>query len=74
MPYLSQNPEATGEQVFFNDHVFSFSDPKAAREAARRLADCNSKNSLWELVDLVARFEADVHLPKKGKGIRPNRG
>jgi len=58
MPYLSQPPHLSGERVVFNDRVFVFKDPARAREAAARLADCNTRNSLWELVDLVEKFEA----------------
>ena len=57
MPYLSRPPHLTGERVHFNDCVYDFTDPQAAREAAARLADCNTKNSLWELVDLVEKIE-----------------
>jgi len=59
MPYLSRPPRATGQQVWFNDLVFRFPDPDLAREAAKRLKDCNHRNSLWELVDLVASLESD---------------
>ena len=57
MPYLSRPPHLTGDQVVFNDRVFVFPDRIVAREAAARLSDCNTRNSLWELVDLVEKLE-----------------
>ncbi len=58
MPFLSRPPETFGDQVYFNDQIFCFKDPGEARDAAKLLADCNENGSLWELVDLTARFEA----------------
>ena len=58
MPYLTRPPHLSGVQVLFNDRVFVFPDRSRAEEAAARLADCNTRNSLWELVDLVERLEA----------------
>ena len=57
MPYLSRPPHLTGDQVVFNDRVFVFQDRTLAREAAASLSDCNTRNSLWELVDLVEKLE-----------------
>lgn len=57
MPYLLRPPHLTEGRVYFNDCVYDFGDPRAAREAAARLSDCNTKNSLWELVDLVEKIE-----------------
>jgi hypothetical protein len=75
MPYLSRQPHLSGEQVLFNDRVFVFPDPSEAREAATRLTACNTKNSLWELVDLVEMIEAGTFdkglepaVPREGRG------
>ncbi len=57
MPYLSRPPQALGDQVYFNDHIFRFANSAEARTAASELAECNRRGSLWELVDLVARYE-----------------
>ena len=57
MPYLSRPPYLTGDQVVFNDRVIVFPDQAVAREAAARLSDVNTRNSLWELVDLVEKLE-----------------
>ncbi|MBW1712625.1 MAG: hypothetical protein JRJ59_05725 [Deltaproteobacteria bacterium] len=59
MPYLAQQPQASGDHVFFSDRVFTFPNPRLAQLAAKKLADCNRRNSLWALVDLVARLESD---------------
>jgi hypothetical protein len=61
MPYLSRDPQTTGPQVVFNDHVFRFANDRLAREAARKLAEVNRRNSLWELVDLVTKLEAAAY-------------
>ncbi len=68
MAYLSRPPHLLGEQVVFNDRVFVFPDQIVAQEAAARLADCNTRNSLWELVDLVEKLgNAAPEIPRPGR-------
>ncbi len=54
--------------MHFNDRVFVFPDRSVAREAAARLAECNTRGSLWELVDLVGKWRPEAGELKSAPG------